>query len=188
MSDEDTGAAPDPSAVPRPQHEIGQHAETDLRSLRQMFAERHISLRTMDAPLRLATAGAVASLVGTCVLLLLRDAGGAGVRIGETAGVQVTLSSPLFVASLVMLALGFGYLTTGAVLSHPLGAFIGLAAITVGIGYETGAFGSFGNVLPRNSLWTSRALLAVVWVLATAVTVWRRRRHSDAEQERTLRL
>lgn len=162
--------------------------EEERKSLRGTFAERRLSIRTMDAPLRLATAGAIASLVGTALLLVLRDADSARVKVGETAGVQVTLSTPLFIATLVLLAIGFGYLATGAVLSHPVVAVVGLAAITGGIAYQTGILGPFGAVLPDSARWASRAVLIAAWAVALVVTRWRRRRHGDAPQDRTLRL
>ena len=170
------------------EHEAEGHVEEDLKSLRAVFAERRLSIRTMDAPLRLATAGAIAGLLGTAVLLVLRDAGSARVKVGETAGVQVTLSTPLFVAALVLLAVGFGYLTTGAVLSHPVPAVLGLAAITGGIAFETGIVWPFHAVLPGSALWASRGLLTAVWAAAFAVTIWRRHRHGDDPRDKRLRL
>jgi len=166
----------------------GGHVGEELKSLRAVFAERRLSIRTMDAPLRLATAGAIASLLGTAVLLVLRDVGSAQVKVGETNGVQVTLGTPLFVAALVLLAVGFGYLTTGAVLSHPVTAVLGLAAITGGIAFQTGIVWPFHAVLPGSALWASRGLLIAVWAVAFAVTAWRRHRHGDDPQDEGLRL
>jgi hypothetical protein len=165
-----------------------EHAQHELTSLREIFAQRRLSIRTMDAPLRIATGGAIASLLGTAVLLVFRDAGGARVKVGQTAGVQVTLSAALFVAALVLLAVGFGYLTTGAVLSHPVAAVLGLAAITGAVGYQTGGFGPLGRDLPTSARWAARGLLVAVWVVAIAVTLRRRRRHGDAPQDRGLRV
>jgi putative Ca2+/H+ antiporter (TMEM165/GDT1 family) len=176
------------AAAQATEREPGERVEEELNGLREVFAERRLSIRTMDAPLRLATAGAIASLLGTAVLLVLRDAGSASVKVGLTNGVQVTVSTPVFVAVLVLLAVGFGYLTTGAVLSHPVTAVLGLAAITGGIAFETAIVWPFHSVLPGSALWACRGLLIAVWAVAFAVTTWRRHRHGDDPQDKGLRL
>ncbi|HEY8301873.1 MAG TPA: hypothetical protein VIG48_08235 [Jatrophihabitans sp.] len=189
MSDEDAGGLSDSGEGGRPEHEGGEYGPLDLHSLRETFSERRISLHTMDAPLRLATGGAVASLVGAALLIALRDAGSSQVTLLPTGGVRTTLGAPLFDAALVLLALGLGYIATGAVFAHRVVAFLALATMTVAIAYETGVLG-FGlrAVLPHWGFLATRALLAAIWVIAIAASVWRRSRHGDAAEDRLLRL
>ena len=123
---------------PGDQRHWTEHAESEERKLLAAFRERRLSIATMDTPLRLATGGAIASLVGAAVLVALRDTG-SPLPVGVTEGVLTTLSTPLFVAALVLMAVGFGYVLTGAVLGHRVLAFVAVLAITGVIGAETGA-------------------------------------------------
>jgi hypothetical protein len=164
-------------------------AADDTPNLRTLFAERRISLRTMDAPLRLATGGAGASMIGAIALVALRDAGGVQVVLPVTQGVRTTLSGALFVSALVLMALGFGYLTTGAVLAHRNLALAAVLVLTGVLGFETGVFGIGGIVapLPPWARLTTRLLLAGIWALAIAATLVRRGRPGDAGQDAKLR-
>ncbi len=125
-----------------------QEVIADGRRLWETFKERRMSLRTMDTPLRLATAGAIACLVGSVLVIALRDVGGSSVILGITGGVLTTLSTPLFVASLVFLAVGLGYVVTGVVLAH---------RATLRDGDASGAVGNFelcALPTPRLSQWS----------------------------------
>jgi hypothetical protein len=160
------------------------------QGLREFFAERHLSIATMDRPLRLALAGGLASLVGSVLLIALRGMGTANVVLGVTDGVRTSLSGPLFVATLILLSIGFGYLLTGAVLAHRVVALISVLVITAVVGWETGVLGIGGlnAVLPGWARLATRSLLGVIWLIAIAAVALRRGRDGDADRDRTLRV
>jgi|GEM_PF-1625917 len=170
-------AAPD-AALPE---RLPPVEDEGIGSLRAVFRERRISLASMDRPLRLATGAALASLVGVALLIALRDIPAPDVVLGRSGGRVVEVSAPLFIATLVLLALGLAYLLTGAVLASWPVAVATLALITAVIGLQAGAFGpvlggvSFLGVLPGWARWISRALLAALWLVAAATWAWDRR-------------
>ena len=121
--------------------ETEPYVRHEVSSLRALFRERRLSLRTMEPRLRLATGAAIASLLGTVLLIALRDVGSANVALGHTNNVVTAMSTPLFIATLVLLTIGFSYVVTGALLASPPIAVIALLVITAEIGLYTGAFG-----------------------------------------------
>lgn len=149
--------------------------DDEISSLRALFRSRRMAIATMDRPLRLATAGALASLVGVVVLIALRDVKAPSVSLGRSGVVVVNLSLPLFLATLVLLSVGLAYLLTGAVLASWPVALASLVLITGMVGVETGAFGhlfgqaGFLGLLPAWARWSSRGLLAALWLVAGAV-------------------
>jgi hypothetical protein len=170
---------------PAPGHapvaEAEEYVRHEVSSLRALFRDRRLSLRTMEPRLRLATGAAIASVLGTVLMIALRDIGGADVALGHTNGVVTAMSTPLFIATLVLLTIGFAYVITGAVLASPLIAVTALLVITAEIGIYTGAFGAvFGGdlyaLLPDWARWSSRGLLVLIWALAITVMVVDRRR------------
>ena len=167
----------------------GEWAEHELLSLRRTFRERRIDLASMDPPLRWATIGAGLALLGTACLILLRDVPATSVTLLPTDGVTTTLSLPLFVATIALLAVGLGYVTAGAVLAHRIAAFLAMLTLTAALSYATGVLG-FGVRLPLPgwAVAVTRGLLAALWLLAVAVTLIRRGRHGDAAEDRTARL
>ena len=173
---------------------VGDHhsgPEHEVRSLRQLFRERRLSVRTMEPRLRLATGAAAASLLGTVLLIALRDVGTASVSLGRNGEVVTAVSAPLFVATLVLLTIGLAYVLTGAVLAGTPIAIIALIAIMVEIGLHTGAFGSvFGldlfSLYPSWATWSARAVLAAVAGLALAVIGYDRRRGTDVARHARL--
>jgi len=171
--------------------ELHEAVEHEISSLRAVFRERRISLRTMDRPLRLATGGALATLLGVALLIALRDIPAPNVVLGRSGGQVLEVSAPLFIATLVLLAVGLAYLVTGAVLASWPVALITLALITAGIGLQAGAFGPvLGNVdfldlLPGWARWTSRGLLVAIWLIAAAAWAWD---HRTGRVTRPLRL
>lgn len=163
--------------------------DDESRSLRSIFAERRLSVRTMDPPLRLATGGAAVSLIGAALLISLRDVSSSNVTLLTSGGVRTTLSTPLFVAALALLAVGFGYLATGAVLAHRLVGVLAVAVLTGGLGWYTGVLGlGLHAVLPPWAVWATRGLLLAIWLVAIGATGWRRHRDGDAAEDRALRL
>ncbi len=166
--------------------------EHEVHSLRQLFRERRLSLRTMDRRLRLATGGAAASLLGTVLLIALRDASPADVALGRNGEMVTAVSAPLFIATLVLLSLGLAYVLTGAVLASAPIAAVALLVIMAEIALHTGAFGSslFGvdlfELLPTWATWSARIDLALITLLAVGVIGYDRRR--GAAVARTTRL
>ena len=159
----------------RDEHEVhGEDTpEHEVHSLRTLFRERRLSIRTMEPRLRLATGAAAASLIGTVLLIALRDVGGADVALGRTGGVVTAMSTPLFIATLVLLSIGLAYVLTGAILASPLIAGIALVVVMAEIGLHTGAFGSvFGfdplSLFPGWARWSARATLLAITVIAVA--------------------
>lgn len=155
--------------------------EHQISSLRAVFGERRISLRTMDQPLRWATGAALGSLLGVALLIALRDIPAPNVVLGRSGGQVVQVSAPLFIATLALLALGLAYLVTGAILASWPVALVTLTLITAMVGLQAGAFGSviggvsFLGLLPGWARWTSRGLLVGVWLIAAAAWAWDRR-------------
>lgn len=171
-------------------HPAGPHHE--INSLRETFQERRISLATMDRPLRLATGGALASLLAVVLLIALRDVKAPTVDVGRSGGVVVDLSLPLFLTTLVLLSLGFAYLLAGVTLARWPVALGGLVLLTAAIGVETGSFGrlvgasGFLDMLPGWAQWASRGLLLSLWLIAAAARLIARRRSRKAAGERKL--
>src|SRR5947199_642428 len=120
-----------------PEHET----DHEVTSLRRLFAERRLSVATMDRPLRVATAGAVASILATVLLLALRDVGSSSVYLGRSQGAVTQIGEPLFIAVLVLISLGFGYLYAAVSLTSPWIATPAALVVTFGIGAYTGALG-----------------------------------------------
>ncbi len=125
----------------------------------------------MDRPLRLATAVTFASLFGAAILVALRDVKAGNVMLGATGGVQTSLSIPLFVATLVLLALGLGYLTAAAMFAARWIAVGSTLLITGLIAWTTGLLGVAGllAVMPDWARAVCWALLALIWMLMLAV-------------------
>lgn len=194
-----------PQVVQHGRHEHGRHEDSgrehrhdepevpehEVHSLRQLFRSRRLSIRTMEPRLRLATGAAAASLLGTVLLIALRDVGGANVIVGRNGDVVTAISTPLFIATLVLLSIGLAYVLTGAVLASTWIAVVALVLIMAEIGLHTGAFGSvFGfdplSLLPTWAVWTARAVLLAVLLLAIGVIVFDHRRSNQVT--RRLRL
>ena len=164
--------------------------EGRANGLLKTFHERRLVVSTMDRPLRLATAGAVASLLGAVVLIAIRDVGTSSVVTGVNSGVNTTLSGALFVATLILLSLGFGYLMTGAVLAHRVVAFASVLVMTVLMGWQTGTLGIGGvrAFVPGWAHLTTRLLLGAIWLVAIIAIALRRGRDGDDDRDRGLRL
>lgn len=182
-----------PPSEPAPRHggeghHVGAHHE--ITSLREVFRERRISLATMDPPLRLATGGALASLLAVVLLIALRDVRAPLVDVGRSAGVVVAVSLPLFVTTLALLSLGFAYLLAGVTLARWPVAVGGLVLLTAAVGVETGSFGhivgaaGFLDMLPRWAQWASRGLLVALWLVAAAAKVVERSSRDGADGRR----
>lgn len=166
--------------------------EHEVHSLRELFRTRRLSVRTMEPRLRLATGAAAASLIGTVLLIALRDLGGANVIVGRNGAMVTAMSTPLFIATLVLLSLGLAYVLTGAVLASTWIAVVALIAIMTEIGLHTGAFGSvFGldplSVVPSWAAWSARAVLLLVLLIAVAVILFDRR-HGQVTRRFRLRV
>lgn len=172
-------------------HHDDEAPEHEVHSLRQLFRDRRLSIRTMDRRLRLATGAAAASMLGTVLLIALRDISPASVALGHNGEMVTAVSAPLFIATLVLLSLGLAYVLTGAVLASPPIAIIALLVIMVEIALHTGALGSvFGidlfSLLPGWAAWTARSDLVVITLLAIGVIVYDHRRSTAVA--RTMRL
>ncbi len=183
---EPAGAA---GAAERAEEEI----EQEISSLRALFRERRLSLRTMERPLRLATGGAFASLIGVILLIALRDVRASDIVLGRSGGVVLEISQPVFIATLVLVSIGFAYIMTAAVLASWQVALPALLVLTAVIGVEAGAFGSlvassgFVTILPGWAQWVTRGLIAAVWLLPAAVWLFEARA-SRRGQNRQMRL
>ena len=157
----------------------------EITSLRRLFRERRLSVASMDRPLKLATGLALAGLLAVVLLIALRDVHASDVVIGRNSGVLVKVSLPIFITTLTLLSIGFAYLLTGAVFAGWPVAMVSLVLITGAIGVEAGAFGKllgingFLHILPGWAQWTTRALLALVWLLAGAVGLLRRKQGAE---------
>ena len=164
--------------------------DTESSTMREVFRDRRIAVRTMDVPLRIATASTIAGLLGAAVLIWLRGAAAPQVALGVTAGAQVTLSLPLFVATMVLLSVGCGLLVSGALFARLVVAIVGLVCLTALIGWTTGILGIGGYLvpLPDWASWATRIALGLVWVVAAGTLWFRRGRHGDAGEDRGLRI
>ena len=164
-----------------------------MHSLRRLFRERRISLRTMDRRLRLAVGAAAASLLGTVLLIALRDASAPDVVLGHNGDVVTAVSTPLFIATLVLLSLGLAYVLTGAVLASPPIAILALVVIMGEIALHTGALGALlfavdlFKILPTWAAVTARLDLVVITLLAIGIVVFDHRRGASINR-RSFRL
>ena len=142
----------------------------------------------MDRPLRLATAVTFTSLLGAAILVALRDISSTRVQLGATGGVQTTLSEPLFIATLVLLSLGLGYLVAAAMFAQRWLAVVSVLLVTGLIAWKTGMLGIAGllAVLPDWALWLSWILLALIWILTLAVLARRRTSPVDSSRMRLI--
>ncbi|HLI16470.1 MAG TPA: hypothetical protein VKV23_10535 [Acidimicrobiales bacterium] len=144
-------------------------------SLRRLFADRRLSVRTMDRPLRVASAGALAAVLATCAFVVLRDVGGAGVPLGTSNGAPTMMATPVFVAVLALVSIGFGYVFTAVATASARVAVPTMLLLLFLVGLYTGSFGQLiGGLdlmatLPRWAPWVARGLLAVILALALAV-------------------
>lgn len=118
-------------------------------TLAERFHERRIKIETMEARLRLATAGALAFLLAGAIFVGLRGINASGVYLGESAQGVTLIPKPMFIASLVLIAVGFAYMLTGMALASPSVAIPASVAIIGGVDLYTGAFGSLiGGLRP----------------------------------------
>ena len=162
-----------------------EHVEHEVTSLRRLFAERRLSVATMDRPLRVATAGAVASIVATVLLLALRDVSSSSVYLGHAQGAVTQIGQPLFIAVLVLISLGFGYVYTAVSLTSLWIAVPAALVTTFGIGVYTGALGDligglniFG-IVPTWVRWTDRAILVALVLLCVGARLLDRQRQRE---------
>jgi hypothetical protein len=170
----------------------GREAEDDVEhevtSLRRLFAERRLSVATMDRPLRVATGGAIASVLATVLLLALRDVSSSSVYLGRSQGAVTQISQPIFIAVLVLISLGFGYMYAAVSLTSLWIAVPAAVVMTFGIGVYTGAFGKLiggldiFSIVPAWASWTDRAILVLIVVLCLGVRVLD---HAQGREPRT---
>ena len=125
-----------------------------LNGLVGAMSERGIRLRTMDGLLRGATVVTAAGIVIAAVLLLVRELPLGTVAIGSFDDEQVTLSGPLFVGSVGLLAAGCGFLVAGALFARGVVAIITTVLVVLFVGWQTGALGIAG--LSAAGKWLSR--------------------------------
>ncbi|MEO8907565.1 MAG: hypothetical protein ABI310_05750, partial [Microbacteriaceae bacterium] len=158
-------------------------------SLRRSFSERRIRLTSMELPLKAATAGAFASLLAAAILITLRAAGGRPIAVGTYGGIQMTLSAPLFAATVILISLGFGYVLAGSLFGARWVAAVCVVCLTFLAGWQTGMLGLGGLdfPLPDWAHWVTRGVLVAIWAMAVVVLLVRRGRHGDASDDRTLR-
>lgn len=163
------------------EHEI----DHEVTSLRRLFAERRLSIATMDRPLRVATAGAIASLLVTVLMLALRDVSSSSVYLGRSQGAVTQIGQPLFVAVLVLISIGFGYMYAAVSLTSLWIAAPAALVMTFGIGAYTGALGKIVGgldifeIVPAWVRWTDRAILVVIVALCLGIRVLDHRRQRE---------
>lgn len=151
--------------------EAEETAEHEVTSLRKLFAERRLSVATMDRPLRVATAGALASVIATVLLLAFRDVNASSVYLDRSQGAVTQISQPLFIAVLVLISVGFGYLYAAVSITSLWIATPAVLVMTFGIGVYTGALGSLVGgldifeIVPSWARWTDRAILVALVLL-----------------------
>lgn len=154
----------------------GEDGLAEVESLRALFRERRLSVRTMDRSLRVATGVAAVCLIVVVTLVALRDVPWPTVVLDVSSN-DAVLQMPvvLFVATLAVLSIGFANLLTGAVIASRPVAGIFLLLITGFLGVQFGAFGDVFGVtlisdLPGWARWVSVGLIASIW--AVAMLVW----------------
>lgn len=160
-----------------------------LNGLIHAVRERRMSLRNMSRLLRWATGLTAAGIILAAILLLIRELPVGSVAIGSFNDEQVTLSEPLFVGSIGLLALGCGFLVAGALFARTAVAVIAVVLVVLVIGWQTGVLGIAGlsALLPDWATWTTRALLLGIVAIAVAALAVRRRLPVGSAGERTFR-
>lgn len=161
-----------------------------LNGLIHAVRERSMTLRNMDHLLRWATGLTAAGIVLAAILLLIRELPWGSVAIGSFADEQVTLSEPLFVGSIGLLAVGCGFLVAGALFARTIVAVITVLLVELVVGWQTGVLGIAGlsALLPDWALWTARALLLAIAAIAVTAMVLRGRLPAGSPRERTFRV
>jgi len=162
------------TSAEEPAHVDGDENES---SLRDEFRRRLISVRDMDRQLRLATGLAFAVLLGGGLLVALRSIGGPSVYLGNGTGE----ATPILAGSLVLLAVGVGYVLTGAELAAWWVTVPVLVVVTGAAVFEVGAFGNLlaghgvGDLIPAWARWVSRLVVMGLWAVAGLVFLRDRR-------------
>ncbi|HET6873201.1 MAG TPA: hypothetical protein VFH70_00385, partial [Acidimicrobiales bacterium] len=177
----------------------GEQGEEDGRAparptLAERFQERRIRVETMEVRLRAATAGAAAVLFAGAIFVALRGIHTVGVYLGESPQGVTSIPEPMFIATLVLTAVGFAYMLTGVALASPSVAIPAVALIVGGVGLYTGAFGSviggldYFILLPAWARWSLRGILVVIALLAALAIAegFRLRRQAPAVSDRAL--
>lgn len=165
------------------EHALDEAAERAVVSLRKEFAERLISLKTMDKPLRIAVILGFASVLAVVILMGLGDVGGGTVVLSNSGGSTTAVATPVVVVSFLLITIGLAYVYTAlnliaSWLSLPL-----LWVITFLLALGSGALGTlfasfdFLQVYPAWVRWTERGLLVGVLGLSS-VGKWIARRVS----------
>jgi len=150
---------------------VEEEAEHAVTSLRRLFAERRLSVATMDRPLRVATAGAAAGLIGTVLLMALRNVGGGSVYLGLSSGTVTSISTPIFIAVIVLISIGFGYVFVAGSLTASWIAIPALGGLLFLVALYTGAFGGLigglglFSLFPAWARWSGRAVLIAIALL-----------------------
>jgi len=160
----------------------GAHDDHAAEGFRHAFRERAISLRTMPRPLRLITGLAVAQVLAAALLLVLRDHGPQApqVSVYVVDNQLVSVSVPVLVATIVLLALAWSYLVSGVLHAHRLVRVAALALFTWAMWHE--------GVVPHDrGIWTAGgiALLVAVWLIAVAAQLYDVRLHRRGRDDRS---
>ena len=153
------------------------HPEPDSigRAIVAEIRDRIISFKTMDPPLRLLVALAIAQLIAAAILI------GAS-SIGSQA------NDWIFDATVVSLALAWSFVLCGALESHWSVMLLVLSLFTYVMWTDRIAFAPSAAADPRAALMSLRiVLLVLVWVLAGYLSVRRRLNQMTSRQEQTLR-
>ena len=129
--------------------------------------------------MRLAVAGAVASLVAAAAFLIFSRAGHPTVFLDD-APVPHGIAQAYLIVVLVLLSVGMGYLVTAAALTSPKAAVPLLVLLLGALGYWTGAFGSmpgavnYLSIFPTWGAFAARGLLLLLAVVAAATLLGHR--------------
>ncbi|HEY4348727.1 MAG TPA: hypothetical protein VGM80_14180 [Gaiellaceae bacterium] len=132
--------------------------------LRKVFAERSISLGTMERNLRFAVAGAMLVLVAAAVLVGLRDVAFDSIEVGSGPDAQAVIPAVVFWLSIAFLTLAWSTFLWGLLHAHRLVRLAGLAL------FSWAMFELWHDVLTL-AVWRmapSYALLACIWVIGLA--------------------
>ena len=168
----------------RPAAENAQHAEHG-ETLLAAFRHRARSLWGGGRRLRLITGLALAQVLVAAALVTAHDLPMPVLSISTTDNRLIQMGVPIFVLTMVFIALAWSYLLSGALHAHPVFRVLGLVLYTV-------AFGSILYVVKgtRPYAFVGYAILALVWAIGiwSLVRYRRHRTYEQAQHPRALRM
>jgi hypothetical protein len=141
------------------------------------MAHRLIHWPSMSRPLKFITGLAIAQILAAAVLIVLGGVPSIGGRLPSVSlyvldNQLVSTSLPVLIATLVFLAIAWGYLLAGVAHAHPVIQVAGLTLFTVV------TFTGWDSLrIDGGTLWVSVVIVAAIWAVGAITWLMHRRAH-----------